>query len=92
MVLGYESVVDIARSRLPLSNIGFVLSAARLTRKKLILKLALSNALMVILQVFTRILSLCLSGVAELMYDIAIESKVYKNNEERIRVDQMSRV
>ena len=60
VALGYESGVDIARSQSPLSNIGFVLSAVRLIRKKLILKLALSNALRVILQVFTRILSLCL--------------------------------
>jgi hypothetical protein len=56
----YASDVDIAVSRLPLSSIGFVLSAVQLIRKNPILKLALSNALRVILQVFTRILSLCL--------------------------------
>ncbi len=65
-VLGYASGVDIAVSRLPLSNIGFVLSAVRLIKKNSILKLALSNALKVILQVFTRILS---QGTGLLMED-----------------------
>ena len=27
------------------------------------------------------------NGVAELMYDIAIESKIYKNNEDRVSVN-----
>jgi len=46
-----------AISRLPLSNIGFVPSAVRLIKKNLMLKLPLSNALRVILQVFTLIVS-----------------------------------
>jgi len=59
VALGYESGVDIAVSRLPLSSIGFILSAVLLIKKNLMLKLALSNALRFILQVSTRILSLC---------------------------------
>ena len=56
MVLGYATVVDIAMSRLPLLNIGFVPSAVRIIKKNPTFKPALSNALEVILQAFTRIL------------------------------------
>jgi hypothetical protein len=30
------------------------------------------------------------SGVAELMYDVAIENKIEKNNEQRIKANRMS--